>query len=93
MDADGVVADKIAGDAWKALTDESREEWNNKAMTKKMKTIHLNQVAEEPADELLKRLCMSHNDFGRAFAALLLSRKELIQFDRLTAYTAHHVYD
>lgn len=49
-----------------------------------MKTLNSHQVAE-PADELLERVYMSHNDFGRAFAVLLLSRKELIHFDRLTA--------
>ena len=49
-----------------------------------MKTLNSHQVAE-PADELLERIYMSHNDLGCAFAALLLSRKELIHFDRLTA--------
>ena len=36
MSSDGVVAAKISGDAWKALTDQSREEWNKKAMDKKL---------------------------------------------------------
>ena len=50
-----------------------------------MKTLKSNQVAE-PAAEIFERVYMSHHDFDRAFAALLLSRNELIQLDRLNAW-------
>lgn len=50
-----------------------------------MKTLNSNQVAEPAADTIFERVHMSHNVFGSAFAAYLLSRKELINFDGLTS--------